>query len=220
MRCWVHMLILGGVLQAGQPALGQEKKQFQFSKEAAGKVPDGWKVTQTNKGKGSEWKVVADPTAPSKTGFVLAQIAESPTAVFNLCIAEKTRFQDVEIRADFKAVKGDIDQGGGLVWRFKDAKNYYIARVNPLEDNFRVYKVVNGKRIQLDSVKVKVPAGKWHHIKIKQIGDKIECFLDGKKMMTVNDDTFTETGAVGLWTKADAQTYFDNIVVQAPKRQD
>ena len=114
----------------------------------------------------------------------------------------------------FKAVKGEKDQGGGLVWRYQDANNYYVARMNPLEDNFRVYKVVGGKRSkEFQSADVKVPAGEWHTLKIKHVGDHIECFLDGKKHLDVKDDSIDKAGKVGLWTKADAQTYFDNLKV-------
>jgi hypothetical protein len=182
-------------------------------------VPAGWKAAQTHEGKGSVWKVAADDTAPSKSGLVLAQTAESPSAVFNLCVATDTSYKDVEVRVAFKAVRGKKDQGGGIVWRYQDANNYYVARMNPLEDNYRVYKVVAGKRIQLGTKEdLKVPEGEWHTLKIKMVGDHIECFLDGKKLLDVRDDTIPKAGQVGLWTKADAQTYFDNFVVSSGKK--
>ena len=116
-----------------------------------------------------------------------------------------------------KAVKGQKDQGGGLVWRYKDNNNYYIARMNPLEDNFRVYKVVAGKRTQLATQEdLKVPVGEWHRIKIEQEGDHIECCLDGKKYLDAKDSTFMEAGKIGLWSKADAQSHFDDLRVSAP----
>src|SRR5262249_17959943 len=152
-------------------------KTFRFSKEDAGKVPTGWKAAQTNKGAGSVWNVVADDTAPSGSKWVLAQLAAAPSQVFNLCVAEKTSYLDVEISVNFKAVRGDTDQGGGIVWRYQDANNYYVARMNPLEENYRVYKVVNGKRIELKRTKgdVKVQTGSWHTLKIRHVGKKIEC---------------------------------------------
>jgi hypothetical protein len=93
------------------------------------------------------WQVVADATAPSKSGYALAQTAESPSAMFNLCVAEGPKYKDVEASVAFKAIRGKKDQGGGIVWRYQDANNYYIARMNPLEDNYRVYKVVAGKHL-------------------------------------------------------------------------
>jgi hypothetical protein len=181
-------------------------------------VPAGWKAAQTGKGEGSIWKVVEDKTVPSKSGFSLAQTAESPGAVFNLCVAEGTSFKDVEVSVAFKANAGKKDQGGGVVWRYVDADNYYIARMNPLEDNFRVYKVVSGKRsAEFQNAEVKIPAGEWHTLSITMVGDKIECFLDGKKYLDAKDGTFEKAGKVGLWTKADAQTSFDNFRVKELK---
>src|SRR5215204_5539933 len=121
---------------------------MRFGKEDLGKVPAGWKADKTGKGEGSVWKVVADATAPSKTGFALAQTAESPSALFNLCVADATSVRDVEVTVAFKASEGKTDQGGGIAWRYQDANNYYVARFNPLEDNYRLYHVVAGKRTQ------------------------------------------------------------------------
>jgi hypothetical protein len=213
-------VVLTGVLAAPVQAGEGKARSYRFGKGDLGKVPAGWKATQTHKGdKSSIWKVVADDTAPSKSGLALAQTAESPSAVFNLCVATDTSYQDVEVRVAFKAVRGKKDQGGGIVWRYQDANNYYVARMNPLEDNYRVYKVVAGQRIQLGTKEdLKVPEGEWHTLKIKMVGDHIECFLDGKKLLDVRDNTIAKAGQVGLWTKADAQTYFDIFVVRSGKK--
>lgn len=185
---------------------------FQFTKADVGKVPAGWKAAHTGTGEGSVWKVVADDTAPSKSGYALAQTAESPKAYFNLCVSDKPGIKNIELQVAFKAVKGKEDQGGGLVWRYQDADNYYIARMNPLEDNFRVYKVVAGKRIQLDTKEgLKVSAGTWHTLSVRHVDDTIECSLDGKKYLAATDSTFTKAGKIGLWTKADAQSHFDDL---------
>ena len=216
---WAFVFAL--VFLLGAVVLGADDKMrtFKFSKDDAGKVPSGWKADQTGKGDNSSiWKVVPDDTAPSKSGFVLAQTAESPGSMFNLCVFEDANLKDVEVSVAFKAVKGNKDQGGGIVWRYQDADNYYIARMNPLEDNFRVYKVQGGKRsTQFQNAEVKVPAGEWHVLKVKMVGDHIECFLDGKKHLDVKDDSISKAGKVGLWTKADAQTYFDNFAVLSGK---
>ncbi len=189
-------------------------KGFRFGKDSAGKLPAGWKATQTGKGEGSAWKVQADESAPSKSGFVLAQTAKSPKNLFNLCIAPDVAGKDVEISVAFKANAGDLEQGGGLVWRYQDAENYYVARMNPLEGNYRVYKVIAGARKQLETAEdLKVKAGEWHTLKIRHVGDRIECFLDGKKELDAKDDAITKAGGIGLWTKADAQTSFDDLKV-------
>lgn len=204
------------VEKAGQIQLVGEHplRRFRFGKEDVGKLPKGWKAAQTGKGEGSVWKVLADDTAPSQSRFVLAQTAESPSALFNLCVADDTSYKDVEVIVAFKAMKGVNDQGGGVCWRYQDANNYYIARMNPLEDNYRLYRVVAGKRIQLATKEdLKVLVGTWHTLTITMVGDHIECSLDGKKHLEAKDDTFTKTGKVGLWTKADAQTYFDDFKI-------
>jgi hypothetical protein len=202
------------LLVAALVAAEEKARTIQFKKDDVGKVPSGWKADKTGKGDGSIWKVVADETAPSKTGYALAQTAESPGPMFNLCVADDTKYQDVEVSVAFKANKGEKDQGGGIVWRYQDANNYYVARMNPLEDNFRVYKVVAGKRAkEFQSAEVKVKPGEWHVLKVTMQGNHIQCYLDGKKHLDVKDDTFKEAGKVGLWTKADAQTSFDEFKV-------
>jgi hypothetical protein len=204
------------IASAFLPAAGDEARTFTFGRDDLGKLPKGWKADHTGKGEGSVWKVVADDTAPSKSGYALAQTAEGPDAFFNLCVAEDTKYAGLELSVEFKAVKGKEDQGGGVVWRYKDADNYYTCRMNPLEDNFRVYKVVGGRRRQLATTKndVKVPAGEWHKITVTMKGDIIECFLDGQKQLDAKDDTFKEAGKIGLWSKADARTHFDNLTVK------
>jgi hypothetical protein len=210
--------IVALVALAGVAVWADEGKQrtFKFSKDDAGKVPTGWKAEKTGKGEASMWKVTEDETAPSKSGYVLAQKAESPRGVFNICIAEDTKYKDVELSVSFKAIAGKLDQGGGFVWRYKDNNNYYICRMNPLEDNYRVYKVVAGKRTQIGGKEgVKVKAGEWHNLKVGVKGKKMEGYLDGEKMWEITDETYKDAGKVGLWSKADAQTHFDEFKAEA-----
>jgi hypothetical protein len=177
-----------------------------------GQLPADWTATRTGQGPGSVWKVVEDTTAPGDKA--LAQTSDQgPNRLFNLCVADKTRFADLILSVDFKPVAGKLDQGGGVVWRYRDANNYYVARMNPLEKNFRVYKVLGGKRSQLATANVTAPAGKWYTLRIVHQGRHIECYLDGKRYLDVQDDTFPAPGKIGLWTKADAQTRFANLRV-------
>lgn len=208
--------IIGLALGATLLAADGKEKSYRFGKGDAGKVPAGWKAAQTGKGDGSVWKVVADATAPSKSGHVLAQTAEGPKALFNLCVIEDTNYKEVEISVAFKSVKGKEDQGGGILWRYQDANNYYVARFNPLEGNLRVYKVIEGRRTQLDTEEdLKLKDHDWHTLRIEHSSKgEIECYLDGKKVISVNNEkSIDRPGKVGLWTKADAQTYFDDLKV-------
>ena len=213
MTRWLNLLVL--VALAGAASGADDKaRTLRFSRDDVGKVPAGWKIDKTGAPAGSDWKVVEDSSAPSKTGIALAQVAESPNQVFNLCVADNTNYKDVELSVAFKAIAGKNDQGGGLVWRYQDHENYYVSRMNPLEDNYRVYKVVKGKRTQLGAKEgIKVPAGEWHRLKIDVKGDQMTGYLDGEKMWEIKDGTYQKAGKVGLWSKADVQTHFDELKV-------
>ncbi len=201
------LLLMTGVFLAEDP----KAMNADFEGDTTGAAPRHWTVTKTGAGEGSVWKIAEDATAP-KGSKVLAQTAESPGAMFNLCVADGTNFKDVEVSVAFKAVKGKNDQGGGIVWRYIDANNYYVARYNPLEDNYRLYHVVAGKRTQFGGKEdLKMKEGQWHTLKVKMVGDAITCSLNGKVEIEAKDSTYTKAGQVGLWTKADAQTYFDDF---------
>lgn len=158
-----------------------------------------------------EWKVFADSTAPSQPN-ALAQLAKNSGSTFNVTLVNGTLYKDLELSVKMKAIAGKEDRGGGLVWRAKDSKNYYVARFNPLEDNYRLYKVDKGKRSLLKSGDVKQNDG-WHTLKITMKGDFIQCYYDGQKVLEAKDSTFQSAGQIGLWTKADAQSYFDDLTV-------
>lgn len=203
----VLVLVLAGAAGADEPKPAADD----FEAAKVGSVPKGWTVARTGTGEGSVWSVVEDRTAP-KGAKVLAQTAESPAAMFNLCLADGTGFTDVEVTVAFKAVKGEKDQGGGIVWRYRDANNYYVARFNPLEDNYRLYHVADGKRTQIGGKEeLKAKAGEWHTLTVRMVGETITCSLNGKVQIEAKDKTFTKSGQVGLWTKADARTYFDDF---------
>lgn len=192
------------------PEIQGETREWIFTADDVDKVPSGWEVAQTGKGDGSEWKVVADESAPSNSGHVLAQTAESPRSMFNLCVVEGVHYRDVKLSVAFRAVAGKVDQGGGFVWRYVDPNHYYICRFNPLEDNLRIYKVIVGKRTQLASINVELVAEKWHTLTVTMRGNLIVCDFDGTRL-GVRDDTLSDAGRIGLWTKADAQTHFDQF---------
>ncbi len=201
-------------------AADEKPRTWQFSKEDKGKVPSGWQIAKTGMGEGSSWIVTYDISAPSKSGYVVSQVAQGPNTLFNLCVVglkfrEANAFLDLELSVAFKANKGILDQGGGLVWRYQNADNYYVARMNPLENNLRLYTVLDGKRTQLATVEdLKIKAGEWHTLAVKHEGKKIVCSLDGKALIEAENDAISKHGKIGLWTKADAQTSFDNLTVQ------
>lgn len=207
-------------LAVAQSGASAPLAEWNFDKDEVGKAPPGWRVAETKpSGKTGKWSVVADENAPSKPN-VLRLDTQAEGGTFNLFIAEKSSFKDLDLRVRVKAVSGNEDQGGGLIWRAKDENNYYICRINPLEENFRVYKVVDGKRSQIQSEKIETKTGQWYEVRAVMTGDHIECFVDGKPYLHAHDDTFKDGGMVGLWTKADASSVFDNIAVYAPPSDD
>lgn len=192
------------------PKMGRVR--FDFEESPTGAVPDGWHVGQTNPTTAlATWKVIEDSTAPSAAKVCALTATKNYDGTFNLAIAEDTSFKDVDLTVKVKAVGGQEDQGGGPVWRYQDDNNYYICRYNPLESNFRVYFVKDGKRKQLDSVKIDTSAGRWYTLRVQMVDRHITCSLDGEQLLTAEDDTFTQPGKIGLWTKADAVTSFDDF---------
>ncbi len=195
---------------------------WNFDDVPVGQLPAGWKVAATNrKGPLATWQVIKDTTAPSGD-HVLALTSPNHAfgGTFNICWTDTVSFLDGEIEVRFKAVKGEEDQGGGVIWRVQDKENYYIARFNPLENNFRIYYVRDGARKTLADSRIALPAGKWHTLKIVQHGNHFAGFLDGKKLLEDTDDLFMKPGGVGLWTKADAVTSFDDFKVESGAEKD
>lgn len=205
---------------SGQPAdLTTDDQQtgrtWHFDDDSTGKVASGWSVRETGPTKRlATWKVVADATAPSKPNVLALTETENRSGTFNLAVAEQTSFQDVDLTVMVKAVSGEDDQGGGPIWRCTDQNNYYVCRFNPLESNYRVYKVVEGKREQLATAKIETVPERWYAVRVTMVGDRINCYLDGKKLLEAKDGTFADAGMVGLWTKADAATSFDDLTVR------
>jgi len=195
-------------------AVVQEKTRFNFEDAEPGKLPAGWSVAETEPaGTPAAWRVEKDQAAGGSKALGMGENQNSGST-YNMCLNEKSWPADLAMVVRLRADGGTEDQGGGLVWRLKDAKNYYIARWNPLERNIRVYKVHNGKRTQFATANVDTDAKAWHELKIAMHGRKITVHLDGKQYLEHEDGTFAEGGKIGFWTKADARTSFDDLEVE------
>lgn len=179
-----------------------------FENYEINKIPQDWTVAITGKGNMCKWDIV------NNNNKVLAQTSnKQPNNHFNLITNNNLNYTDLEISVKFKAVNGKTDQGGGPIWRYIDNNNYYVVRANPLENNFRVYKVVNGYRIELSSSNVDMVSNRWYTIKAVMKKNKIQCYFNGELKMELTDDTFINAGKIGLWTKSDAETYFDDLKI-------
>ena len=204
-----------GFLGAGKPIPKAYDTGFD---DRIGGIPEGWRIDTTNARAGQEparWARRSDVSAPSPTNTISLYDAEQHVGhTYNLCWTPEAHARDVELSVAVRADGGDEDQGGGPAWRIGDADNYYLARWNPLEDNFRVYSVIDGERLQLDSARVRTDATAWHTIRVRHVGAEITCWFDGKEMLKVHDEKLMNAGGAGLWTKADATTRFDDFRAQ------
>jgi hypothetical protein len=191
-----------------------------FANDAVGAAPQGWTVAMTGQGT-PKWTVEDDASAPSKSKVV----KQSGRAPYPLLLKNGTSIKDGFVEIQFKAILGSEDRAAGIVWRAKDANNYYVVRANALEDNVVLYKTVDGKRSSLDivgrkggyGVKVPVPADRWHTLRVEFAGSRFKVLFNGSVAFEVEDRTFAEAGQVGLWTKADSVTVFDNFSYEAKK---
>ncbi len=198
---------------AGTPAASGAFRS-DFDDVRPGQLPPSWHIAQTNPTRElAAWQVARDAAAASGANVFALTRSVNYDGTFNLAIAEQTSFCDLDLTVKVKAVSGEEDQGGGPIWRCQDENNYYICRINPLESNYRVYKVIGGKRQQLASVKVELQTGRWYTLRATMAGEKIACYLDGTKLLEATDSAIPQAGHVGLWTKADAVTSFDDLSV-------
>ena len=171
-----------------------------------GEPPPGWAATKTGAGQ-AKWTVEKDDTAPSKPNV----LKQSGQATYPVCIKEDTNLKDGFVEVKFKAVSGKEDQAGGLIWRARDSNNYYVARANALEDNVTIYDTVNGRRTERKRTGLKVASNQWHTLRIDFQGTHFTVTFDGKKALEWDDQTFKDSGKVGVWTKADSVTLFDDF---------
>jgi hypothetical protein len=215
----VVVCVAGGLL-AQALALGDV---LDFEKADVGSVPTGWIVAMTSDGGQPRWEIVRDATSPVGEK-VLAQVSDDRTSGrFPLAIHEDVEAVNGSVSVRFKPVSGRVDQAAGLVWRYRDPRNYYIVRANALEHNVVLYKVENGRRIPLSpvgrgddyGVEHRVPAQSWSTLAVAFTGTRFVVTFDGAPLFEVADSTFTSAGKVGLWTKADSVTYFDGFEAAA-----
>jgi hypothetical protein len=191
---------------------------FDFESAAVDSLPKGWSVAMTHEGGAPRWAVVA----ADEGGNALAQLSDDSTSQrFPLAILAKDSIRNGALSVRFKPISGRVDQAAGLVWRYQDENNYYVVRANALEDNVVLYKVASGNRAAVSPLdrageygqRHEVTAGEWHTLGVEFSGPRFSVSFDGMKLYDVEDATFAEPGRVGLWTKADSVTQFDDFEV-------
>jgi len=211
-------VFVSGVVVAMTLAVHGATRKVDFSDDAVGQPPKGLEFGHTAKvGAPGKWIVQAEGA-----NKYLAQVdTDNTRSRFPVAVVSDLMTADVDLSVRFKPVSGRVDQAAGLVWRFQNEDNYYLVRANALENNVVLYKVENGRRTDLPvrgegrtyGKKAQVPPGQWSTLRVVAAGSRFEVFLNGSKLYDVDDTTFTQSGKVGLWTKADSVTQFDDVTI-------
>jgi hypothetical protein len=185
-----------------------------FDDAPAGTSPEGWILAMTGRGE-AKWTVEPDSTAPSKPNV----LKQSGRATYPVALKQDTDVRDGFVEVKFKAVTGSEDRAAGVIWRAKNADNFYVVRANALEDNVVLYKTIKGVRTSLDivgrkggyGVSAPVASSQWHLLRCDFAGTRFMVTYDGRQLFEVEDATITQSGMIGLWTKADSVTLFDDL---------
>ena len=180
-----------------------------FDKDTAGALPPAWQQGVTGRG-AAKWAIAADESAPSKPNV----LRQSGVGAFPWAVLRGASIENGFVEVKFKALAGREDQAGGVVWRWKDGDNYYVARANALENNVSLYYTEGGRRRTIKYVDAPVPGNAWHTLRAEFKGTHIRVLLDGKAHIELDDNHIAGPGAVGVWTKADSVTAFDDFSYQ------
>lgn len=192
-------------------------RTWTFDDALPGKVPVGLRITETGgQGTPATWAVVADPSAPTNPFVFGVTQSRNTKKTYNLALVDGTRYGDVDLQVMLRAVSGQLNQGGGVIWRVKDENNYYIARWDPVEDNAYLYVMQGGARTALAKIDLELDHEAWHALRVVAEGPRIELYIDDKPVLTAEDTSLTEAGMIGLWTKSDAATLFDDLSAGVP----
>ena len=218
-------MLLGAQSAAEKENVPVPRLATDFDAMKTGEPPDGFSVALTGGGPAPAWSIQEDPEAPSGTKVLLQTSSDDTNFRFPLCVYDGFTGTDLELSVAFKPISGRVDRAAGLVWRYRDAENYYVVRANALEDNVVLYKVERGKRSSLKpegawpfsyGKKAPVPAQRWSTLRVAVRGSEFSVWLTGAHLFDVEDDTFSDPGKVGVWTKADSVTSFDSLTLTVP----
>ena len=179
-----------------------------FDRDSLGTHPNGWSCGVTGRG-APKWSVEAEDGAPSPPNV----LKQSGSGTFPWCVLQGTNIADGFVEVKFKSIAGKEDQAGGVIWRFKDDDTYYVARANALENNVSLYYTERGRRNTLKYVDAPVPINAWHTLRVEYQAARIKVMLNGRTYIELEDKNISGRGSVGVWTKADSVTAFDDFTV-------
>jgi hypothetical protein len=191
----------------------RETTMIAIEKSDIGQPPAEFEFARTGQGGPGKWLVVSDPSATADRAIEQSS-TERTDYRFPLAIYRPLSLKNGDVSLRFKAMAGQVDQAAGIAMRLIDGDNYYVVRANALEDNVRFYRLVKGRREQLEGANLKVSAHEWHTLALKAEGERFTVTFDGRPLFTATDRTFADAGRVALWTKADSVTRFDRIEIK------
>ena len=208
-------LAIGAVVaqaETASPALA-----WNFDREQPGTLPSEFSIGTLFDGRpAGDWQVLATDRAKSPPHVFAQVIAKGAEHSYKVVLIKEVIASDLNLEVSFLPIQGQADMGGGLIWRAADDRNYYLTRANPLEQNIRVYRVVKGVRHMLENFDQTIDVRHWHTLRVTHQGCRVNIFYDYKQVFDLCDKTFHD-GMVGLWTKSDAVTYFDDLQLQHVK---
>jgi len=219
----MRVLIAVVCLLGAGVALG-ETHRWGFDEDVAGEAPKAFTAARTGRGAQGVWIVEAAADARSAPNVVRQTSADDTNYRFPVLVATGSQTTNGTLSVRFKAISGRVDQAAGLAWRYLDENNYYVVRANALEDNVVLYKMEDVKRASLTpkgmpprtyGINHRVPAQQWNTLTVSFVGPLFTVSLNGDELFQVEDTTFTKAGRVGVWTKADSVTVFDDLTLQS-----
>lgn len=208
-------LAIGAV--AAQAETGPPTSAWSFDRGQPGTLPSEFSIGTLYDGRmAGEWQILATERAKSPPHVLAQLMAKGAEHAYKVILLKEVIASDLNLAVSFLPIQGKADMGGGLIWRATDDRNYYLARANPLEQNIRVYRVDNGIRHLLENFNQTMDVKRWHTLRVTHQGCRVIIFYDDKQVFDLCDKTF-QTGMIGLWTKSDAVTYFDDLHLQHVK---
>ena len=219
MKTFIRYILLLVIMAGAVPVYSLESptRVWTFDEDQPGSLPGEFRVGTLFDGRpAGEWKVVPAEQAPSLPNVLGQMLGKGAEHAYKTVLIHGIQASDLELHVSFLPIDGKADMGGGLIWRAADDRNYYLTRANPLEQNIRIYRVVKGVRHMLKNFNQTIDVRHWHRLRVVHRGCQIEVFYDNTRVFDFCDKTFTQ-GKVGLWTKSDAVTYFDDLQLQIVK---
>jgi len=205
-------IVIEPLLVQAEPATPAQ--EWSFDQEQPGVLPSQFSIGRLFDGRlAGDWQLLASDRAKSPPNVLAQLMAKGAEHAYKVVLIKEAIVADLNLQVSFLPIQGQADMGGGLIWRATDDRNYYLTRANPLEQNIRVYRVVKGVRHLLHNFDQTIDVRQWHTLRVTHRGCQINIFYDDKQVFDLCDKTFHE-GTIGLWTKSDAVTYFDDLQLQ------